>query len=44
MKIKEREQIDKYLDLTREQKKTLNMRVMVILIVVDALIAVPKSF
>ena len=36
--MKERENIDKYLDLARELKKMWNMKVMVILIVADAII------
>ena len=46
MKIKESEEIDKYLDLTREQKKKKKLRYMrarVIPIVVGALEIVPKG-
>ena len=44
MKIKESEKIDKFLDLTSEQKKMGSMRVTVVLIVIGALGTVPKIF
>ena len=37
LKIKENEKINKYLDLSRELKRQLNMKMMVILIVTGAL-------
>ena len=43
MKIKENEKRDKYLDLARELRKQLNIRVTVIPIVVGALGTVPKG-
>ena len=42
-KIKENEKIDKYLALTRELEKLINVKVTVIPIVVGALGTVPKS-
>ena len=36
IKLKEREKRDKYLDLARELKKLWNMKVTIILIVIDA--------
>ena len=41
--MKEREKIDKYMNLARELKKLRNTRVKVIPIVVGALVTVPKS-
>ena len=43
VKLKENENIDKYLDLARELKKLWNMRVKMIPIIVGALGMVPKS-
>ena len=42
VKLKEKEKNDKYLDLTRELKKLLNMKVTVIPIVIGALGTVTK--
>ena len=42
--IKESEKRDKYLDLARKQKKTWNMKVMRIPIVIGALGIIPKVF
>ena len=42
VKIKENEEIDKYLDLAKELKKLWNMKLVVILIVVGALETIPK--
>ena len=44
VKIKEKEKIDKYLDLSREQGKLWNMNVTVISIVISALGMVPKGW
>ena len=44
VKIKESENLDKYLELVRELKKLLNMRPMVIAIVVGALGIAPKDW
>ena len=43
VKLKENEKKDKYLDLARELKKLLNMKVMVILIVIGGLGTVTKE-
>ena len=43
VKIKENEKIDKYSDPARELKKLWNIKVMVILIVVEALRIIPKA-
>ena len=43
VKMKEREKIDKYLDLARELRKLWNMRVKVIPIVIGALGTIPKG-
>ena len=42
VKIKEKESRNKYSDLAREQKKLWNMKVTIILIVIDALGTIPK--
>ena len=44
MKVKEREKIDKYLDLARELKKLCNIRVTVIPIIDGALETVSEGF
>ena len=43
VKIKENEKRDKYLDLARELKNLLNMKIIVISIVVGALGTTPKG-
>ena len=43
-KIEESKKIDKYLNLARELKKMLNMKVTVIPVVIGALGTAPKSF
>ena len=43
VKMKENEQINRYLDLARELKRLWNMKVMMIPIVVEALGTIPKG-